>query len=193
MKINFNDINKAREVLKKFKRKKTLEEVFYDLCFCILVPQTKFEKILIVVERLKKNDYYHKEILDDDLWELIKEARYENKVKYLQEMKSKFPDIYRTIRLRITDRDRREWLVKNIKGVGYKVASQFLRNLGAEDIAIIDTHILKHFGLKDKKWKYFEVEEEMRKIAKKRNISVVEYDALIWRQYANVSWEEFVY
>ena len=39
----------------------------------------------------------------------------------------------------------REWLVKNVKGLGYKEASHFLRNIGkSEDLAILDRHILKN-------------------------------------------------
>jgi N-glycosylase/DNA lyase len=36
----------------------------------------------------------------------------------------------------------REWLVNNIKGIGYKEASHFLRNVGYPDLAILDRHIL---------------------------------------------------
>ena len=33
------------------------------------------------------------------------------------------------------EQETREWLVKNIKGIGYKEASHFLRNTGFENIA----------------------------------------------------------
>lgn len=36
----------------------------------------------------------------------------------------------------------REWLVRNVKGLGYKEASHFLRNVGYLDVAILDRHIL---------------------------------------------------
>ena len=35
----------------------------------------------------------------------------------------------------------REWLVKNLKGLGYKESSHFLRNIGYKNISIIDFHI----------------------------------------------------
>jgi len=39
----------------------------------------------------------------------------------------------------------REWFVKNVKGLGYKEASHFLRNIGfGEEITILDRHILKN-------------------------------------------------
>ena len=39
----------------------------------------------------------------------------------------------------------REWLVENVRGMGYKESSHFLRNIGlGENIAILDRHILKN-------------------------------------------------
>jgi N-glycosylase/DNA lyase len=40
-------------------------------------------------------------------------------------------------------RHAREWLVQNVKGIGYKEASHFLRNVGYKDVAILDRHILR--------------------------------------------------
>ena len=37
----------------------------------------------------------------------------------------------------------REWIVKHIHGLGYKEASHFLRNIGYGSLAIIDFHILE--------------------------------------------------
>src|SRR5688500_545140 len=41
--------------------------------------------------------------------------------------------------------ERRDWLVreKGIKGLGYKEASHFLRNIGLKGYAILDKHVLK--------------------------------------------------
>ena len=36
-----------------------------------------------------------------------------------------------------------KFLVKNITGLGYKEASHFLRNVGYNDVAIIDRHIIR--------------------------------------------------
>ena len=58
---------------------------------------------------------------------------------------------YCDLRLRDTlerfrcDLDRRDWLVreKGIKGLGYKEASHFLRNIGFKGYAILDKHVLR--------------------------------------------------
>jgi N-glycosylase/DNA lyase len=38
----------------------------------------------------------------------------------------------------------RDWFVRNVKGLGWKEASHFLRNIGYRDLAILDRHILKN-------------------------------------------------
>ena len=37
----------------------------------------------------------------------------------------------------------RDYLVENLKGIGYKEASHFLRNVGIFDFSILDKHILR--------------------------------------------------
>ena len=78
--------------------------------------------------------------------------------------------------------EKREWLVKNIKGIGYKEASHFLRNIGYKNIAIIDFHILdllvKNNLLKEKpktltKGKYLEIENILRKLAQNLCILII--------------------
>ena len=88
----------------------------------------------------------------------------------------------------ISNKSLREWLVKNIKGLGYKEASHFLRNIGFDDYAIIDFHIvdlLVKYNIIQKpksltKQKYLEIEEKLRKIAKKTNLTLAELDLYLW-------------
>ena len=41
--------------------------------------------------------------------------------------------------------EKREWIVKNIKGMSYKEAGHFLRNVGfGSEVAILDRHILRN-------------------------------------------------
>ena len=83
----------------------------------------------------------------------------------------------------------REYLVENIKGIGYKEASHFLRNIGHRNLAILDRHILKN--LKDlkvindipkslSKNKYFEIEKKFSNFSKEINIPMDELDLLFW-------------
>ncbi|MDD3245216.1 MAG: N-glycosylase, partial [Candidatus ainarchaeum sp.] len=87
-----------------------------------------------------------------------------------------------------TEENKREWLVKNIKGLGYKEASHFLRNIGYKDLAIIDFHIIDILVDNKKiekpktitKAKYLEIENILRKLGKKVNLSLAELDLYLW-------------
>ena len=81
-------------------------------------------------------------------------------------------------------------MVKSIKGIGYKEASHFLRNIGlGEDLAILDRHILKNLkllGVIEKipkslsRKKYFEIEGKMYEFAKEIQIPIGCLDLLLW-------------
>ena len=82
----------------------------------------------------------------------------------------------------------REWLVKIVKGIGYKEASHFLRNIGYTNFAIVDFHILnllERYNLIKKpksltKKEYLRIENLLRKIAKKLDLNLAELDLYLW-------------
>jgi N-glycosylase/DNA lyase len=87
------------------------------------------------------------------------------------------------------NRDRRRaLLVQNIKGLGLKEASHFLRNIGFDDYAIIDSHILDllerhHLITRPKtltKKKYIEIEALLQQIATQTNLTLAELDLYLW-------------
>ena len=75
-----------------------------------------------------------------------------------------------------------------MKGLGYKEASHFLRNIGFDDFAIIDFHIidiLSRYNLIEKpkaltKKRYLKIENLLKEIAKKSNLSLAELDLYLW-------------
>jgi N-glycosylase/DNA lyase len=81
---------------------------------------------------------------------------------------------------------------RGVKGIGYKEASHFLRNIGYRGYAILDKHILRalhEFGVLDSpdpaRWaatkkKYLAAEEIMRKFAADVRIDFDELDLLLW-------------
>lgn len=86
-------------------------------------------------------------------------------------------------------KEMREWLVENVKGLGWKEASHFLRNLGYFDVAIIDRHIIsilqRHGYIKEApktlgKKKYLEIESILDGIAKEAGMSQGEMDLYLW-------------
>ena len=78
--------------------------------------------------------------------------------------------------------------MRNIKGIGYKEASHFLRNIGYTEYAIIDFHIVdllvkNNLLQKPKaitKTKYLEIELLLKSIGNKLNLNMAELDLYLW-------------
>jgi len=187
------DVSKMIYMLSRFSKKKSREDIFYNVCFCILVPQSKFSITLEIVKELKKRDFFKKELTKDDVFAIISKIRYRRrKVNYLMKIKPQFNEILAVLGSIEDSQTKRKWLVKNLYGLGLKTASHFLRNMGATDLAIIDTHILKFLKITGK-WNYFKIEKRFKKMAKKYKLSASILDALIWKHYSGTKWEDFRY
>lgn len=89
------------------------------------------------------------------------------------------------------DLERRDWLVKEkgIKGLGYKEASHYLRNIGFSGYAILDKHVLKcMLELKiisdskppNTRAKYLRVEKALKDLARTLRIDFDELDLVLW-------------
>ena len=120
---------------------------------------------------------------------LSKVRFYNNKSKYLLEWKDKHEKIIMVITKTKDSYKLREFLVENIKGMGYKEASHFLRNIGRRNLAILDRHILKNLvkygAMKEllksmTKKQYFEIEKKFMKFADKIGVPMDELDLLLW-------------
>jgi N-glycosylase/DNA lyase len=194
--ISSQDRRSLRRTLKRFDQKKTNKDIFYDLCFCICAPQTTYVSNRKVIDQLIADNFYRCRVGPDRLREMIRGVRFLRKADYLLEAKAAFPDILLLLRTsEIEAKQKREWLVKNVKGLGMKTASHLLRNLGAVDLAILDSHILRFMSCSwgGSKKEYIHIENEFLKIAEQNRISAAELDAYIWALYSGTSWENFLF
>lgn len=186
-----NAYKQKKEIIKKrlndFTKITKEEDLFYELGFCILTPQSKAKLCWKAIEDLKANDFLHKDI--NPLNFLIGRTRFQNnKSKYLLEAKSKYNEIIKNLNS-LNAFEMREWLVDNIKGVSYKESGHFLRNIGRRDLAILDRHILKNLYEQKvieeipktlTKKKYMEIENKFKEFSKKVSIPMDEIDLLFW-------------
>ncbi|MEM2954971.1 MAG: N-glycosylase/DNA lyase [Candidatus Nanoarchaeia archaeon] len=180
-------IDKRLSEFKKI-RKKDFNEIFKELCFCLLTANFSAERAIYI----QKN-------IDDGFLNLDKnllEAKLKNlghrfpnaRACFISEARKMTKEIEKKISECKNEYELREWLVKNIKGLGYKEASHFLRNIGFENLAIIDFHIidiLERYKLIKRpktltKKKYLEIEKILSKLAKKMNMSLAELDLYLW-------------
>lgn len=171
------------------------EDIFSELCFCLLTPQAKAVSCDKAIQRLKASRLLLEGCARAIRPVLKGAVRFHNKkADYLVGARRFFKKARRLdIKSRLDMHDAlrsRGWLVANIKGLGFKEASHFLRNIGlGRDLAILDVHILKNlkrYGIiKDMpssltKNRYLEIEEEMRKFSRKTKIPLEELDLLFW-------------
>jgi N-glycosylase/DNA lyase len=175
--------NKINQRIKEFQNIKSEKQIFNELCFCILTANFNAEKTIKIQSKIDFSKLPENKIAK----ELKKHGhRFPNtRAKYIiQAKKHNLKQILNTLK----HNELRDYLVENIKGLGYKEASHFLRNIGYKDYAIIDFHIIdlltKHSLIKKPKTltksKYLEIESTLRKIAKLSKLTLAELDLYLW-------------
>lgn len=190
-----DEITSRLDEFKRVREKGGGEDVFAELVFCILTPQSRAKTCWDATKKLLSKNLLLKGSKNQILKELdgvrfkYKKAEYivEARKQFLTEGKisiksqiSQFSEVY----------DAREWLAQNVKGIGYKEASHFLRNIGlGENLAILDRHILKNLkslgvikeipGVLSRK-RYFEIEKKMKEFAEKVKIPMSHLDLVMW-------------
>jgi len=171
------------------------EEVFAELCFCLLTPQSSAKVCWEAVTALKERTMLLKG-QPSELEPLLKSVRFsDSKAKYIVEARDMFSDDGKLqLKSRISSFynpfELREWFVENVKGLGYKEASHFLRNIGlGEGFAILDRHILRNLNRLGvipeipptiTKKRYLEIEEKLRRFATEIGIPIADLDLLFW-------------
>lgn len=184
-----NQIN-IKNRLNDFKNVKP-EDYFYELCFCICTPQSKAKSALQVQNELMALDFFNNDL---DVTQILRNPnfyiRFHNqKSKRLNLIKENWKEIQTIINSKMSHYEKRDWLAENINGIGYKEAGHFLRNIGFENLAILDRHILRLLvecnvyeetpTISNKK-KYHEVEQKFLEFSKIVGIPIDELDLLFW-------------
>ena len=173
------------------------KRIFAELCFCLLTPQSKAKICDAAIQNLVKTGLLYTGNLNDIKDYLIGVRFNNNKSNYVMEARKLFTNGGKiNIKDKLNELKEpqtiRKWLVDNVKGLGWKEASHFLRNIGHyEDMVILDRHILKNLlkhgaideipeTLTDKR--YFEIEEKFKQFSKEIKIPVEEIDLLFWSE-----------
>ncbi len=180
-------INQTIESFKQYKKNATNNELFSELCYCILTANCQAQTCMNIQKtfpysfsnatknqittHLKKNHYRFPNIRSQYI---IEAQSHKNKLK---EILSNYDSI-----------QKREWFIDNIKGLGMKEASHYLRNIGYDEYAIIDTHILsilQRYKIIKKpktitKNKYLQIEQQLQEIAIKTELTLAILDLYLW-------------
>ena len=191
MKNLINSVNQSKNseirnlVDQRIKEFKSNKDWFSELCFCLMTANWKAAESIKIQEELCKEGF--------SSWNEKKLA------KFLKQKGHRFwpqraerivlarqhKDIKSILK---KEKEPRKWLVENIKGLGYKESSHFLRNVGYGNYAILDRHIiniLSEAKIIEKpktltKNKYLEIEKKLQTIADKLKVSQAELDLYLW-------------
>ena len=186
--LEFYDLNKDR--IRKFINAcsyKDDECLFGELCFCILTPQSRAKNCREAVNRLKTD----KKLFTASRIELLsylKGVRFPNvKAERIIEAREKLSGLKKMVNSK--PEELREWLLENIKGLGFKESSHFMRNIGFKGLPIIDVHIQNFLRKVEKhnqesksltKKQYKELESKFLELSKELKIPPEELDIAMW-------------
>ncbi|MBS3081975.1 N-glycosylase/DNA lyase [Candidatus Pacearchaeota archaeon] len=168
-------------------RTKSEDEWFSELCFCILTANAKQKTGAAIQSQISFEGF--KTISEKTLADLIKinKHRFHNtKAKYIVKARN-FSNI-KSIIQNMTETEARNWLVENVKGIGMKEASHFLRNTGGQNLAILDRHIMTLLSeegiiIKPKTLTppvYKEIEKKFTDLASILRMSPAKLDLFLW-------------
>ena len=167
---------------------KRAAQIFNELCFCLMTANFNAQRSIDIQKAI--GDGFHT-FSPKQMAQKLKALghRFPNtRAKFIIEARKHKSELSKFVKTRLKDYQFRDWLVKNVKGLGHKEASHFLRNIGRKDCAIIDFHILdllQDCGLVKKKKPiskkiYLEVEEILKNIAKKSGLDLGKLDLYLW-------------
>jgi N-glycosylase/DNA lyase len=187
-----------RDRLKEFSRvgrTGSQERLFEELTFCIFTAGASARMGLRSVESVRP--VLMNGTLVDIKRALTGRHRFpNNRAAYVFETREYLRErcgleLHRTLRsFRVAD-ERRDFLAanRNVRGIGYKEASHFLRNIGYRGYAILDKHLLSRlaeFGVIESpkppstKTSYLLIEEKLKRFADSIGIDFDELDLLLW-------------
>ena len=191
-KLQDTDIkNKAKQRLEEFSsfKNKKEKEWFSELCFCILTANSRARTAIAIQDEIKPEGFIN--LTQAEITKIIRKHNHRfhnNKSKYIVEAR-KYKGIKQIANNYKNKKDARDFIAKNIKGLGYKEASHFLRNTGHFNLAILDRHVInimiENNMIKEKpktitKDIYAELENKLEKVAEKLKISQAELDLYLW-------------
>jgi len=175
--------------------KKDDERLFEELCFCILTANTSAEMGMRAIDKIRpflakgNQEEMSKALEGVYRFNNLRPAYIIHTREYLHSFGFKLKDKIKSLK---NDSEKlREFFAfnKGIKGLAYKEASHFLRNIGFTGYAILDKHILNsllEFRIIDelktplKVSEYKEIENKMKLFSNEIGIPMDELDLLLW-------------
>ena len=176
-------------------RRKSGSDLFPELCYCLMTANARADAAWRTQKKCSNElACFPASRLAKTL--LANKVRFHNtKAKRVCEARRLAPTLRKTVYSFKSGCKAREWLVENVKGIGWKEASHFLRNVGFEDVAIIDRHVLRLLkqsrliskapATLDEK-NYLTLERVLEKEARRLRMTLAELDLFLWSHETGV-------
>ncbi|MFH1623182.1 MAG: N-glycosylase/DNA lyase [Candidatus Aenigmatarchaeota archaeon] len=167
---------------------KSADEIFGELCFCIMTANFNAQRSIDIQGSVGRGFC---NMAERELATKLREFGHrfpEARARYMVEARKHMPTLKATLSESGSESELRGWLAENVTGLGYKEASHFMRNIGFTDVAIVDFHIIdllvRHGIITRPKTltpkNYLEIEGVLRDIARKSDLNLAELDLYLW-------------
>ncbi|MBE0644045.1 MAG: DNA lyase [Bacteroidetes bacterium] len=170
------------------------ERHFYELCYCLMTPQSSALQCHAVAMELERRGFREQPFDPAPLlrsWQNGYVRFHNTKARRLLEARESFPAIAEILAQETEDKQIRNTLAASVRGIGLKEASHFLRNIGRTQVTIVDRHILRNLvrlgALPD--WpasistkRYLAIEALFEDLADTLAIPADELDLLLWQR-----------
>ncbi len=165
------------------------EDWFAELCFCILTANSSARLGMRIQEAIGPEGFLR--FPEEELAKRLSQLghRFSERRAHFIVQAREFNQIKEIVVGIGDERLAREWLVENVMGLGYKEASHFLRNVGYDNLAILDRHILRIMyehrlveeipkGLTRRK--YLELEAKLQDLGAQLGMPLSMLDLYLW-------------
>lgn len=166
------------------------ERWFSELSFCVLTANSSAKLGIEIQNKVGTRGFI--ELPPSELEATLKKLGhrfYRTRAEYIVEDRQYSDNIKKIVTDFSKSRDAREWLAENVKGIGYKEGSHFLRNVGYENLMILDRHVLRildEWNVIDQvpktltRKRYLSIEGQVEDLAENVNLNLAEIDLYIW-------------
>ena len=169
------------------------DQWFYELCYCLLTPQSKAAHADAVVQQLQDISFFGR---GGEVVHLLRAPehyiRFHNQKADRLHLARERWSAYRTLlESPLPTHDKRNQLASEVAGFGLKEASHFMRNIGYRGLGILDRHILTLLvrchvfeanpSISTQR-KYLEVEQEFHGFAERSGHDLDELDLFFWSE-----------
>ena len=166
------------------------EKLFPELCFCLMTANFQAAKSIEIQKALQ--DKFHT-MTEEEIAAALKQFghRFPNtRAKFIFEARKHRDGLRSKLDSFASDAERRQWLAESVKGLGMKESSHFLRNVGYNDCAIIDFHIVdklaasgaieapKSKAITPKR--YLEIEQVLKELGGRSGLNQAQLDLYLW-------------